>query len=427
MRPQAGTEELNEGSSLLLLRAHRYEKACLRCHAEAHEGDLSGVLFARFDLAGLRAAETEGSALLAKARDDSVRNSLLAALLALVLSSLGIYLFLGALVHRPLAQLNARLGQIARGEADLTARLPVQSKDEMGEVALHFNALMENLQGLVRQLRQTSDEVARGSGDIRQASRGVLKSVTEQSASSRGSAAAIEFLSQGIGEVARGARQAAEVTRAAASAADLGRSVIGESLEGMSRTADRVRTLHGAVGVLAERSEAIVQVMDLIDELSEQTRMLSVNASIEAARAGDAAAGFGVVAAEVRRLSESTAHASEQVREALAAIRSGTEEVSASAAEGLREVEKSGEAARQGEKALHEIVSQIEASSTSVAAIAASTERQSMAVKELGTSLDSVAGLSESLAGFVQQTDRSAESLSEQTRRLAELAARFKA
>ena len=427
MRPKAETEELAEGDTLLLLKAHRFERGCLRCHSEPKEGDLAGVLFARYDLSSLRAAEAEGEARLATARSTSERYGLVGALVALLIASLGTYLFLGALVRRPLTRLIDRLSQIARGEADLSARLPVQSGDEMGEVARQFNALMENLQALVQQLRQTSIDVARGSGDMREASRNLLRSANEQASSSRAAAAATEFMGAAIGEVARGAKHAAEISGTAAKSAEVGCAVIGESLQGLTRIEERVRALHASVATLSERSQAISSVMDLIDDLAEQTRILAINASIEAARAGDAAAGFSVVAAEVRKLSERTAEASEQAREALAAILRGTEGVTGSVAEGLHEVEKSGEAARMGEKALKEIVAQIETSATSVSAIAASTDQQSAAVQEISRSLASVVALSESLASYVQQSDRSAETFSERTQQLAALAARFKA
>ena len=132
-------------------------------------------------LADLLRVEAEQSAFVAEARRRGVTSGIVTGLFALVAASLGVFFWLGAMVRRPLVQLIGRAREMASGEADLTARLPAKSHDEMGDVARAFNAFVENLQSLVREVLVTAEEVARGSQEIQEASNAVLERANEQS------------------------------------------------------------------------------------------------------------------------------------------------------------------------------------------------------------------------------------------------------
>jgi methyl-accepting chemotaxis protein len=418
--------EVEAGDAVLLLRAHRMEADCLRCHDQAAKGDLAGVLYVRYALTDLVRAEAEQASLLAQARQKGLAVGITTGGLGLLVTAIGIFFFLGALVRRPLALLIDRAREMASGDADLTARLPATARDEMGDVARAFNGFVENLQGLVRDVLATAQDVTKGNEEILCASRTVLERATQQSDQTQAAATAAEEMSATVLQVSKGANEAAEVARSTTETAEAGGQVVAEGVAGMDQVEARVRAIAGTVRELGERSQAIGEVMQVIDDIADQTNLLALNAAIEAARAGEHGRGFAVVADEVRKLSEKTAQATRQVRDTVAAIQTETDQAISSVKEGLDEVDRSGERARRGGEALREIVAKIDTNSEMVSQIAMATQQQSATVSEISQNLDSIANLAAEVVTGVQETSGTAEGLGEQTRRLEELVGRFR-
>ncbi|MEW6487808.1 MAG: methyl-accepting chemotaxis protein, partial [Thermodesulfobacteriota bacterium] len=410
--------ELDVGDSLILVRAHYMEPDCLRCHDRAKVGDLSGVLYVRYSLAGLREAEVAGAERLAAGHRRGVTTGVATGLGGLFIASLGVYLLTGAQVCRPLNRLIGRMREMATGEADLTSRLPAEARDELGDVARAFNDFVGNLQGLVAQVLQTAGQVAAGSDEILGASRTMLERATQQNDRTQSAATSAEEMSATVLQVSRGAQEAADTARSASETAEAGGKVVEEGMAGMEQVQTRVKAIAAKVRELGERSQAIGEVMQVIDDIADQTNLLALNAAIEAARAGEHGRGFAVVADEVRKLSEKTAQATRQVRSTVAAIQTETDEAIASVNQGLEEVERSGELSRKASQALREIVQKIAKNSEMVAQIATATEQQSAAVSEVSENLDSIASLSSEVVSGVEQTGSTAERLGGETRRL---------
>ena len=418
--------EEEAAGALTLLRAHRMESDCLRCHAEAAEGDLAGVLYVRYSLAGLERAEQASARFLARARRTGIVRGVTTGLAGLVVACLGVYLLLGARVRRPLIRLTERVQEMASGEADLTRRLPEDTRDEMGDVARAFNAFVANLQALVQEVLGTAEEVASGSREILAASASVLDRAEAQKDRTHASATSAEQMSATVAAVAREAHEAAETARAASETAEEGGSRVDQGVAGMDRVEERVRAIAAQVRDLGQRTGEIGVVMQVIDDISDQTNLLALNAAIEAARAGEHGRGFAVVADEVRKLSEKTAQATRQVRQTVAAIQQEASVAVGSVEQGLQEVEQSSVLVRRGGEALREIVAQIEQTAERVSRIATSTEEQSAAVGEISRNLDAIAGLASEVAAGVEQARATAERLGERTERLQGLMARFR-
>ena len=414
------------GDTVSILRAHTMEPDCLRCHFDAEAGATAGVLYASYSLDGLRATEREQADLLQKAQRESAVSGLITGLVGLVAASVGVFLLLRVLVCRKLDRLTEQSRELATGDADLTVRLPANSQDEMGEVARAFNAFVENLQQLIAEVLETSAEVVAGSKEIGDASVTLLGKAGEQSDQARSVATAAEQMSSTVLEVARSSQDASAAAKAAADTAESGGQVVGDGVAGMLRVAERVRTIAAKVEILGESSRSIGEVMGVIDDIADQTNLLALNAAIEAARAGEHGRGFAVVADEVRKLSEKTAHATRQVRDTVAAIQAETEEAVSLVTEGLAEVERTSEMSKRAGDALREIVAKIDTNADMVSQIATSTEQQSATVAEISGSVDSIAVLAGEVSAGVDEVSSTARNLGEKTGRLHQLVSRFK-
>ncbi len=252
---------------------------------------------------------------------------------AVLVVAVVVMLLVSRRIARPLTRAVAMLQDIAQGEGDLTRRLHVTTKDELGQLAHWFNTFLDKLQSLVgsiaaaakefsakaAELSSTATQLAGGAATTSEQSSMAMVGVEEMvhtigsvnaatgqmTANAKSAAAAVEEMTASIAEVARSAEHAAGV---AASAARLTESSTAR------------------IGHLDAAATEIGKVVEVIQDIAEQTNLLALNATIEAARAGDAGKGFAVVATEVKELARQTASATEDIRRRIEAIQGSTAE-----------------------------------------------------------------------------------------------------
>jgi methyl-accepting chemotaxis protein WspA len=230
-------------------------------------------------------------------------------------------------VSRSLGRVTQHLQALAAGEGNLAARMPVTTEDEIGELSEAFNALMEKLRALVRRVQESASKVATSAAELADTVRRQEGALSEQAASTEAARASAGQIAQTAGELAHTMREISDVTEQAVDLADTGRA----NLVRMERTIRNVqvasRSISDRLAAINAKAANITGVVTTIGKVAEQTNLLSLNASIEAAKAGEFGHGFGVVAREIRRLADQTATASQEidetVKEMQAAVSSG--------------------------------------------------------------------------------------------------------
>ena len=243
--------------------------------------------------------------------------------LALVLTGVGalfffliiglLYMLISMLVVRPIKMLSAQVEDIARGEGDLTRVLPVKSEDEIGRLGLEVNHLTQKIREIIASLYQQACQLGGATCELNNATERISREMQMQMESADTVATAAEEMSSTIQNVAENTGQAVNLAATVDSAASTGLEVVQQTWQSMNSVAESVESTLTGIAELERSSASIGEMLSLIEDIADQTNLLSLNAAIEAARAGEAGRGFAVVADEVRSLAEKTTKSTKEI------------------------------------------------------------------------------------------------------------------
>ncbi|MCW8327999.1 methyl-accepting chemotaxis protein [Photobacterium sp. SDRW27] len=317
---------------------------------------------------------------------------------AITVLALGLLWVLAVRLVAPIRLVAERLQDIASGEGDLTRRLAVNSDDELGALAHGFNQFVDKLQGTVCNI-STSVEEAKASAE--QASRishrtseGMQQQFTEVELVTSASAE----LASTAQEVANNASQAVSSAKDANTAAEQGKLVIASTTEAMSSLVEEVSATVPVAGRLAQNSDNIDSILEVIEAIAEQTNLLALNAAIEAARAGEQGRGFAVVADEVRSLASRTQDSISQIRQVIDQLKSGTSEVVVAIEKGNDKAQTTASQVSQTVAVLEQIIAHISSIDEISNHIAdAATEQRSVA-EDLSRNVTNIRDVSQSVS-----------------------------
>ena len=273
----------------------------------------------------------------------TIRNLVALVTLIAVIITAVLVSFAAMAIVKPINSAVLGLKDIAQGEGDLTMRLKVTSKDEVGEMAQWFNTFIEKLQGIIQQIAKNSESVGSsseqlsiiagdllaGAEDTSQRSNNVATSAEEMSANLHNVAAAMEESTTNTTMVATAAEEMSSTINEIAQNAERARSVSTEAVKQANNASEKMRQLGDA-------ASKIGKVTETITEISEQTNLLALNATIEAARAGEAGKGFAVVANEIKELAKQTAGATLDIKNLIEDVQN----TSRSTEEGIDQISK---------------------------------------------------------------------------------------
>ena len=275
-------------------------------------------------------------------------------------------------------------------EGDLTSRITADFAPEFQQIKDDTNAVAERLAGIVAQLQATSRSLKTATGEILSGANDLAERTTRQAATIEQTTAAVEQLSTAVVENARRAETASSKAQAVSTSATEGGAVMNEA--------------NDAMAAIEASSTKISNIIGLIDDIAFQTNLLALNASVEAARAGDAGKGFAVVAVEVRRLAQSAAQASSEVKVLI--------EASAS------EVRSGSKLVGQASEKLLDILAGAHESSQLIDSIAQANKQQSSALDEVSVAVRQMDEMTQHNAALVEETNAAIEQTEAQANEL---------
>lgn len=344
-----------------------------------------------------------------------------ATLLALVIAGLA-----ARQIVKPLKLLAERLAEIADGDGDLTQRIQLKNRDEIGVLAGRFNRFLDKLQPImanvinsVEEAEHTAKEAARVAVQTRDGSR-------EQVSSLDAVATASEEMTQTASQVASHTESALTAATAVNTATEKGEKIVTGSSQAMTRL---VETLNGATHdaqTLQKSSQDITEILTVIDTMSEQTNLLALNAAIEAARAGEQGRGFAVVADEVRELSQRTNQSITQIRTVIDSLQSGAESVVAAIHEGNQLADDTAEKVQETVASLDQIRTAMQDMMGLNSEISAAAEQQSAVSGDVTQNVTHIRERSDELLSHAESAASIASQLEALAGRQRALTAQFK-
>jgi methyl-accepting chemotaxis protein len=407
-----------------------------RMNPTAGIGQVYGALFLQFSKAKINAMVDDASTNYASASRWAIGIALVTALITISLSAgFGSLIVRG--IVRPLRDGVEFAQFVAKG--DLTRTLSVDRGDEVGQLA-------HALGGMVRELRGVFGKISGSVGSLTTSSTGLVQTATqlasgaeETTSQSAQVSSAAEQMSSNMGSMAASTAEMSSSIKAVASVVDQLTASIGEVAKSAERTAgvagnaaQLVNASSAQIGELGSAADEIGKVIEMIQDIAEQTNLLALNATIEAARAGEAGKGFAVVASEVKELARQTASATGDIRRRIEGIQHSSGKAVQSIGEISDVVKQVNELSQTIASAVEEqsittkeIGRNMAQSSTAAETVARGVAESATATQEITRSIVGVDQAAKQAAAGAAQTQTAGRNLSEVAQQLQSLVAQF--
>jgi len=309
-------------------------------------------------------------------------------------------------LQRSVNQFLTVISQVARGDLTLRAKA---TNDSFGNVAEALNSMLDNFTQVLERASKAAGDVSTSANEILVASEQMASGATQQDQEITNTSSAVEELTVSMKQVSNNAEASAEAARRALEAAEQGNRSVSDTLEGMQRIRASVQATAKRIKSLGDRSLEISEIINVINDITEQTNLLALNAAIEAARAGEAGRGFAVVADEVRRLAEHSRSATKDIAALIKAIQAETSEAVVVMEEGTKEVEVGAKLADQAGKALEAISTVVRQSAELVQEISLASKQQVRGTEGVANAMQIISNITRQTSEGARQTTSTVE------------------
>ncbi len=328
-----------------------------------------------------------------------------------ILLSLMIALYTARIIIRHINSFREHSGRIASG--DLRQMIAVESEDELGQLGNDLNAMTVSLAAMAKQITQACHGMVTTLEEVRH-------SVDAQSSGASEQASSINEITSSVSEIEKStiqtiekARNLGEIAERTREKGKLGLESVEQSVQGMKVVRDKVDVIAQTILDLSSQTQQVGEITAVVNNLAQQSKMLALNASIEAAKAGESGKGFAVVAAEVKNLAEQSEQSTDEVQRILEDIKHATEKAVMATEEGTKGVdhgtvlvEQTGEVIRGLNEVIHE-------ATMASKQIEAAVGQESAGIEQITAGMNEINQVTSAFVDSVQQTTEAMKNLSE--------------
>ena len=329
-------------------------------------------------------------------------------------------------IEAPLTQLSHTMSNIAKGDGDLTQRIPVNGEDEITRLSRSFNQFISQIHDIIRESVNASNEVASLGRELAGMGAATRKLTDEQMQESDHVATGATEMSQTIQEIADNADKAADAVKVVEGNSKAGLTTMQNTQAHIADLADQIQASRASIQSLRSETESIGTVLEVIRGIAEQTNLLALNAAIEAARAGEQGRGFAVVADEVRTLASRTQESTEEIHRTISRLQEQAEATVQSMENSANHSEETSEMSQSASEAIARISDAVVTLTEMNLSVASAVEQQSVAANEISASINRIADSSSNINNNMSRSDDNGAMLAECSNNLSQLISRFR-
>ena len=356
--------------------------------------------------------------------DAQTTDSVVLAVLAAVAVALVITLVIRRSITQPLGAFITTIEAVGRG--DLSVRAEETGALEIARLGATLNGMLDGLRRIARQSRETTETLNVSVAEIRASTQQQAAGVEQQLAAVQQTAATVDEIAHSGSQISRRAQEVIASAQAAALASAGGLHAVQESGRSMAQIQAQGEAVAGNIVSLSEKTEAISEIVSSVNDISERSHLLALNAALEAAAAGEHGRPFAVVASEMKILADQAKQATGQVRSILGDIQRGINTSVMLTEEAVKRGAAGRERTELAEATIEEMAAGIQDSVQTFQQIVASTNQQQLGIEQVMTALASIRQASQQTASGTRQLDSAALGLGELSRQLQAAAERFR-
>lgn len=387
--------------------------------------------FAPIDILGLHWAilaeidKEEAFAAISEMKSSIFTSAIAVILVMLSIAAAAGFFFANSLT-KPLLLLKETVGTIER-ESDLTRRVNITSKDEIGDMATSLNSMLDKFQNIVQQVGGSTAQLSAAAEEMSAVTMQTSQGIQEQQSQTDQLATAMNEMAATVQEVARHAMEAAGAASTANAESATGRQVVNNAVNTIDSLSEAIARAADAIQRVEADSDRIGTVLDVIRGIAEQTNLLALNAAIEAARAGEQGRGFAVVADEVRTLAGRTQASTQEIQKMIESLQAGSKEAVHLMGQSREQAQSGVEQTAKAGDALSSIADEVSRINDMNTQIASAAEEQSAVAEEINLNVVTINQVADESAQGAEQTARASEELAKLAADLQQMVAQFKA